>query len=86
VQPSVRGGSQVRDLKIAGQQPGQASDSLFTLYERHAQQANDIRVQDFNDRFIAGMSYHLHLQNLHELKEGGVTLPYGPRLNCFFCY
>jgi hypothetical protein len=26
-----------RDLRVAGRQLGQASDSLFALYERHAQ-------------------------------------------------
>ena len=49
------GGNRARDLQVAGQNLGQTSDSLFALYERHAQQANDIRVQDFNNQFIAGM-------------------------------
>jgi hypothetical protein len=49
------GGNRARDLQVAGQQLGQASDSLFALYDRHAQQANDTRVQDFNNQFITGM-------------------------------
>ncbi|MGH7289653.1 MAG: hypothetical protein ACREJT_00485, partial [Myxococcota bacterium] len=46
------GGNRARDLQVAGQQLGQASDSLFALYQREAQDANDIRVQDLNNRFI----------------------------------
>ncbi|WP_428671164.1 hypothetical protein [Reyranella sp.] len=49
------GGNRARDLQAAGQNLGQTSDTLFALYERHTQQANDIRVQDFNNRFITGM-------------------------------
>jgi hypothetical protein len=49
------GGNRARDLQVAGQNLGQASDTLFALYERHAQQANDTRVQDFNNQFITGM-------------------------------
>jgi hypothetical protein len=46
------GGNRARDLQLAGQNLGQASDSLFALYQRHAQDANDTRVQDLNNRFI----------------------------------
>jgi len=48
------GGNQARDLQVAGQNLGQASDALFALYERHAQEANDTRVQDLNNRFMDG--------------------------------
>jgi hypothetical protein len=48
------GGNRARDLQLAGQQLGQASDSLFALYQRKAQDANDTRVQDHNDRFLTG--------------------------------
>jgi len=48
------GGNRARDLQVAGQQLGQASGSLFALYQREAQAANDTRVQDLNDRFING--------------------------------
>ena len=48
------GGNRARDLQLAGQQIGQASNALFALYERQAQAANDTRVQDLNDRFING--------------------------------
>jgi len=48
-------GNRTRDLQVAGQQLGQASDSLFALYDRHARQANDTRVQDFNNQFITRM-------------------------------
>ncbi len=46
------GGNRARDLQLAGQSLGQASDTLFALYQRHAQEANDTRVQDFNNQFI----------------------------------
>ena len=48
------GGNRARDLQLAGEQLGQASDTLFALYQRHAQEANDTRVQDLNNRFITG--------------------------------
>ena len=46
------GGNRARDLQLAGQNLGQASDSLFALYQREAKDANDTRVQDLNNRFI----------------------------------
>src|SRR5689334_9314656 len=46
------GGNQARDLQAAGQNLGQASGSLFALYERAAKDANDNRVQDLNNRFL----------------------------------
>jgi hypothetical protein len=52
---NLLGGNRARDLQVAGQNLGQTSDTLFALYERHAQQANDTRVQDFNSQFITGM-------------------------------
>jgi hypothetical protein len=48
------GGNRARDLQVAGQNLGQASDSLFALYQRKAQDANDTRVQDFTNRFLDG--------------------------------
>jgi hypothetical protein len=48
------GGNRARDLQVAGQNLGQASVSLFALYQRHAQDANDTRVQDLNNRFLDG--------------------------------
>jgi hypothetical protein len=48
------GGNQAGDLQVAGQQLGQTSDSLFALYERKATEANDNRVQDFNNQFLNG--------------------------------
>lgn len=48
------GGNRARDLQVAGQQLGQASDSLFAIYQRHAQEANDSRVQDLTNRFLDG--------------------------------
>jgi hypothetical protein len=41
------GGDRARDLQVAGQQLGQASYSLFGLYERKAQEANETHVQEF---------------------------------------
>ena len=49
------GGYQASDLQRAGPQLGQASDSLFALYERKAAEANESRVQDLNNRFITRM-------------------------------
>jgi len=46
------GGNRARDLQLAGQNLGQASDSLFALYQREARDANDTRVQDLNNRFL----------------------------------
>jgi len=51
---SLFGGNRSRDLQAAGQNLGQASDSLFALYERTAREANDIRVQDLTNRFLDG--------------------------------
>ncbi|WP_428659345.1 hypothetical protein [Reyranella sp.] len=48
------GGNRARDLQLAGQNLGQASDALAALFERHAQEANDSRVQDLNNRFLDG--------------------------------
>src|SRR6478752_6228177 len=48
------GGNRARDLQLAGQQLGQASDPLSALYQREARDANDTRVQDFTNRFITG--------------------------------
>ncbi|CAN5704644.1 hypothetical protein BH10PSE6_BH10PSE6_38630 [soil metagenome] len=48
------GGNQAQDLQVAGQRLGQASDSVFSIYERMAKDANDIRVQDFNNQYITG--------------------------------
>ena len=48
------GGNRARDLQLAGQQLGQASDTLSALHQRHAQEANDTRVQDFTNRFLDG--------------------------------
>ncbi|CAN5704465.1 hypothetical protein BH10PSE6_BH10PSE6_38600 [soil metagenome] len=48
------GGNQAQDLQIAGQRLGQASDNVFSIYERKAKAANDIRVQDANDQYING--------------------------------
>jgi hypothetical protein len=52
---NLLGGNRARDLQVAGQNLGQTSDTLFALYERYAQHANDTRVQDFNSQFITGM-------------------------------
>src|SRR5689334_20087538 len=46
------GGNQARDLQLAGQNLAQASDSLFSIYQRHAQENNDARVQDLNNQFL----------------------------------
>jgi len=48
------GGNRARDLQVAGQNLGQASDSLAVLYERTARAANDTRVQDLTNRFLDG--------------------------------
>ncbi len=48
------GGNRARDLQLAGQNLGQASDTLFALYQREAQDANDTRVQDLNNQFLDG--------------------------------
>ena len=48
------GGNRARDLQVAGQNLGQASDTLAALHQRHAQQANDTRVQDFTNQFLDG--------------------------------
>ncbi len=53
------GGNQARDLQLAGQSLGQAGDTLAALYQRHAQEANDTRVQDFNNQFITGVQQTL---------------------------
>src|SRR5690349_6593936 len=46
------GGDRARDLQVAGQALGQASESLAALYERHAREANETRVQDLNNKFL----------------------------------
>jgi hypothetical protein len=46
------GGNQAQDLQLAGQRLGQASDNVFSLYERMAKDANDSRVQDLNNQFL----------------------------------
>ncbi len=40
------GADRARDLQAAGQALGQVSDSMFAIYERHAKEANETRVQD----------------------------------------
>ncbi|CAN5585842.1 hypothetical protein BH10PSE6_BH10PSE6_42110 [soil metagenome] len=42
-------------MHAAGQRLGQASDTFFSIYERKAKAANDIRVQDANDQYINGV-------------------------------
>jgi hypothetical protein len=46
------GGNQAQDLQLAGQRLGQASDNVFSIYERMAKDANDSRVQDLNNQFL----------------------------------
>jgi hypothetical protein len=53
------GGNRARDLQLVGQNLGQASDSLFSIYQRRAQEANDTRVQDVNNQFITGVQQAL---------------------------
>jgi hypothetical protein len=52
--PALFGADRARDLQLAGQPLGQASDSLAALYERTAREANDTRVQDLDNRFLDG--------------------------------
>ncbi len=48
------GGNQARDLQQAGANLDRASDNLFGIYERAAKEANESRIQDFNNQFIWG--------------------------------
>jgi hypothetical protein len=58
--PALFGADRARDLQLAGQQLGQASESLAALYERTAREANDTRVQDLTNRFLGGRRTILH--------------------------
>ena len=65
------GGNQAHDLQLAGQRLGQASDSLFAIYERKAKAANDIRVQDANNQYIDGTREILRTGPDAYYKQGG---------------
>ena len=78
---SLFGGNQASDLQRAGPQLGQASDSLFALYERKATEANEPRVQDLNNRFITrmqdvlrtGPDAYLKREGADAIKAAGAT-------------
>ncbi|MCW5738197.1 MAG: hypothetical protein KIS73_29010 [Enhydrobacter sp.] len=48
------GGNQARDLQVAGANLDRAGDAVFSIYEREAREANESRIQDFNNQFILG--------------------------------
>ncbi|CAN5704562.1 hypothetical protein BH10PSE6_BH10PSE6_38620 [soil metagenome] len=48
------GGNQAQEMQAVGQRLGRASDTVFSIHERMAKDANDTRVQDFNNQYITG--------------------------------
>jgi hypothetical protein len=48
------GGNQARDLQVAGAHLDRTGNNVFSIYEHAAKEANDSRVQDFNNQFILG--------------------------------